>query len=50
MRLHEDEKVFQQAVSAASRYYKVSPDLIEKDYYVTLVLEILNAKIDGLIR
>jgi len=49
MRLHDDEKAFQQAISAASRYYKVSPDLIEKDYYVTLVLEILNAKIDGLI-
>lgn len=49
MILHENKEAFGQAISAASRYYHTSPDLIEKDYYVTLVLKSLSEKVDGLI-
>lgn len=38
MLLHNDKENFDIAIKAASRYYNVSPAIIEKDYYVTLVL------------
>lgn len=38
MILHKDKESFDIAIRAASRYFNVSPAIIEKDYYVTLVL------------
>ena len=38
MVLHKDKKSFDIAIRAASRHFNVSPAIIEKDYYVTLVL------------
>lgn len=38
MILHNDKEIFDIAIRAASRYFSVSPAIIEKDYYVTLVL------------
>lgn len=38
MVLHKDKENFDIAIRLASRYFNVSPAIIEKDYYVTLVL------------
>lgn len=38
MVLHKDKESFDIAIRAASRHFNVSPTIIEKDYYVTLVL------------
>ena len=38
MILHKDKENFDIAIRAASRHFNVSPAIIEKDYYVTLVL------------
>ncbi len=38
MILHKDKENFDIAIRAASRFFNVSPAIIEKDYYVTLVL------------
>lgn len=38
MILHKDEENFDIAIKSASRHFNVSPAIIEKDYYVTLIL------------
>lgn len=49
MRLHKNKDDFTEAVQAVSRGLNISPALIEKDYYVTLVLKRINEEISGLI-
>lgn len=44
MRLHNDKEAFKQAVRAAARFYHIDPSLVEKDYFVTLVLKELVDK------
>ena len=38
MFLHNDKNNFYEIIKLASRYFNVSPAIIEKDYYVTLIL------------
>lgn len=49
MILHKDSNIFKQLVNITSEYYKISPAIIEKDYYVTLFLFELKRKVPGLI-
>ena len=49
MNLHENKEDFTEAVQAVSRGLNISPALVEKDYYVTLVLKRLNEELSGLI-
>lgn len=49
MILHKDKENFDIAIRATSRYYNVSPAIIEKDYYVTLFLKELTQKVPGLL-
>lgn len=49
MILHNDIENFDMAIRAASRYFGVSPAIIEKDYYVTLVLRELTRRVPSLI-
>ena len=49
MILHEDKENFDIAISAASRHFNVSPAIIEKDYFVTLVLNELTKKVPELL-
>ncbi len=49
MKLHKDKVTFEQAVRRTSNYYKIEPALIEKDYYITLVLYKINKYMPGLI-
>lgn len=41
--------MFSDAILAASEYWNIAPALIEKDYYVTLILKRLNEEIPGLL-
>ena len=49
MVLHNDKENFDIAIKAASRHFNVSPALIEKDYYVTLVLSELAKQVPDLL-
>lgn len=49
MVLHKDKESFDIAIRAASRHFNVSPAIIEKDYYVTLVLCELAKKVPHLL-
>lgn len=49
MKLHLDKENFDIAIGLASIYFKVSPAIIEKDYYVTLILFELVKQIPNLI-
>lgn len=43
--LHEEKTSFQDAILAASAETKLSPEAIEKDYYVTFILRYLARKL-----
>ena len=49
MVLHKDKKSFDIAIRAASRHFNVSPAIIEKDYYVTLVLREIAKQVPDLL-
>ena len=49
MKLHEKKEDFTEAVQTVSRGLNISPALVEKDYYVTLVLKRINEEVTGLI-
>ena len=49
MVLHKDRENFDIAIRAASRHFNVSLAIIEKDYYVTLVLCELAKKVPDLL-
>ena len=49
MVLHKDKESFDIAIRAASRHFNVSPAIIEKDYYVTLVLRELAKQVPDLL-
>ena len=49
MELHKSPEMFSDAILAASEYLNIAPALIEKDYYVTLILKRLNEEIPGLL-
>ena len=49
MRLHKNKDDFIEAVQAVSRGLNISPALVEKDYYVTLVLKRISEEVPGLI-
>lgn len=36
--LHEDKEEFTNAVNLASEYFHIMPIIVEKDYYVTMIL------------
>lgn len=49
MNLHKDKDAFDIAIRSASRYYKLNPSIVEKDYYVTLVLKELTKQVPELL-
>lgn len=44
--LHEETNKFADAVSLTSEYYGLLPDVVEKDYYVTMILLELSQRLD----
>ena len=45
MNVHNSLEEFKNLISYSSEYYKISKEIIEKDYYVTLILKYINEKI-----
>ena len=42
--LHEDKEEFINAVNLASEYFHILPVIVEKDYYVTMILRELSER------
>ena len=42
--LHEDKEEFINAVNLASEYFHILPVVVEKDYYVTMILRELSER------
>ena len=49
MNLHLDREAFTELVTASSHELHIPSSIIEKDYYVTLALRELSARINGMI-
>ena len=49
MFLHEDRQVFEEVISATSEYLGRSIDIVEKDYYVTMILKMLSEYYDNVV-
>lgn len=49
MKLYNSKDDYRDAVIAASNYYRVSPAIVEKDYFVTIILERLKDRIPGIL-
>lgn len=45
MYLHENRELFREAISMAALYTHMSEVVVEKDYYVTMILRILSQKL-----
>jgi len=43
--LHENKEEFANAVNLASEYFRVLPIIVEKDYYVTMILRELSKRL-----
>ena len=49
MFLHEDKQVFEEVISSASEFLGRSIDIVEKDYYVTMILKLLSEHYDNVV-
>lgn len=49
MNLHFDRDAFEELVTAAANELHIPPEIIEKDYYVTLALRELASRIPGMV-
>ena len=49
MNLHHDHEAFSELIIAASNELHIPPGIIEKDYYVTLALRELAARVKGMV-
>lgn len=49
MNLHQDKEAFGELVTATSLELHIPPNIVEKDYYVTLALRELSARIKGMV-
>lgn len=49
MRLHNNKESFERLIRIVSDYYSIDPALVEKDYYVTLLLKELTARVPNLL-
>lgn len=49
MNLHHDNEAFRELIAAASNELHIPPGIVEKDYYVTLVLRELASRIKGMV-
>ena len=49
MKLHEDKKAFEEIVIQTSNHFNIDVSIVEKDYYVTIMLKELSKTIDNMI-
>ncbi len=43
--LHHDRKTFEEAINLVTHQTGISPQIVEKDYYVTMILRLLSEKV-----
>ena len=49
MFLHKDKQVFEEVISATSEFLGRSIDIVEKDYFVTMILKLLCKHYDNVV-
>ncbi len=49
MKLHNSKESFERLIRLVSDYYKIDPSLVEKDYFVTLLLKELTERVPNLL-
>ena len=49
MYLHNDKDSFKEVIDQVARKNKLAPEIIEKDYYVTLILRLLSEKLENIV-
>lgn len=49
MNLHDDREVFEELIAGTANELAIPTNIIEKDYYVTIVLKALSEKIDDMV-
>ncbi len=49
MKLHNSKEAFEKLIRIVSDYYRIDPALVEKDYFVTLLLKELTARVPNLL-
>lgn len=49
MKLHNNEEAFESLIRIVSDHYSIDPAFVEKDYYVTLLLKELTARVPNLL-
>ena len=49
MNLHHNKEVFEELITAAASELHIPPNIIEKDYYVTLALKELSNRIRDMV-
>lgn len=49
MILHNDRKSLEEIIIQTANYYNIDVSIIEKDYYVTIMLKELSKRIDNMI-
>lgn len=43
--LHNDKEMFSQAINLATNKNGIRPEIVEKDYYVTMILRLLSERL-----
>ena len=49
MKLHNSNESFERLIRIVSDYYRIDPTLVEKDYFVSLLLKELTARVPSLL-
>ena len=49
MFLHNDKELFRDIVEQVATRNQVVPEIVEKDYYVTLILRLISERLDHLV-
>ena len=49
MKLHDNKQAFRDLIIITSNYYGLNPSIVEKDYYVTLILKEASKEIPGIL-
>ena len=49
MYLHENRELFQEIIESASEALREDIEVVEKDYYVTMILKLLSEKLENVV-
>ena len=49
MNLHENPEVFEELILATASELRIPTSVVEKDYFVTIVLKLLTSRIENIV-